>query len=216
VPDASLFDPAKWMKNGAVTGTASGRGSTFFLNTDFGPAALRLYKRGGWPAKLSEDRYFYTGIERSRPYREFHLLRKMSEAGLPVPAPIAVLIDNSMLTYRGALLLDQIENVTPLSDSLGIVPANSDIWANTGTCIRKFHEAGVDHVDLNASNLLIDARVNKVFLVDFDRCTYTPGNPVNGESNLARLKRSFAKLWPDNGQVSLDDCWQALLNAYHV
>jgi 3-deoxy-D-manno-octulosonic acid kinase len=214
-PDASLFSSNHWQKEDAITGKASGRGTTLLLDTKFGPAVLRHYRRGGWPAKFSKDRYLFTGIGRSRPYREFHLLRKMTALGLPVPAPLAALIENSILTYRGSLLMEQIMDVSSFAARLPDLDDSAAEWPVIGKCIRRFHQAGVSHADLNAHNIQINSDSKKVFLVDFDRCTLTPGSVIAGRSNLARLKRSLAKLWSPNNRSSQEACWQALLDGYH-
>ena len=52
-PGPHLFDETYWRERGAVEGEAAGRGSALFLDTPFGPAVLRRYLRGGWPAKVS-------------------------------------------------------------------------------------------------------------------------------------------------------------------
>ena len=214
-PELCLFDPGYWDRKGAVTGQATGRGSALFLDTSFGPAVLRPYLRGGWPARISRDRYSYSGIARSRPVREFNILKDMAALGLPVPVPLAALVDRGWFSYRGSMLMEQILGVKPLSDYLGIETENSVIWSGTGECIRQFHEAGVNHADLNTHNLLIDPNEGKVYLVDFDRCTMSKGSVVAGEPNLARLKRSLVKLWPADNKVSIVKCWKSLMDGYH-
>lgn len=63
-----------------------------------------------------------------------------------------------------------------------------------GAMIRRFHRAGLDHVDLNARNILIDNRGGP-WLIDLDRCRLrSPGRWQR--SNLARLERSLEKFAP--------------------
>ncbi len=214
-PKLRLFDPEYWGKSGLITGRASGRGTALMLNTSFGPAVLRTYLRGGWPASLSRDRYFFTGYGRSRPFREFRILEKLKENGLPVPAPLAAACKHELLSYRGALMMEQIQNVTPLLELLGRATPASPVWMRAGACIREFHQVGLHHADLNVGNILVDQSTGKIYLVDFDRCTLNPGMPVNGKANLARLKRSLTKRWPVNNPGSLMECWKALLDGYH-
>ncbi len=214
-PDLRLLDPAYWHEKGAVTGQAAGRGNTLLLEKPFGPAALRCYLRGGWPARVSRDQYFYSGLNRSRPFREFNILRQLTEKGLSCPVPLAASCDRGLFFYRGALLMEEINDVTPLADFLGSTGSGSALWADVGACIYSFHQAGVNHADLNARNLLLNRVSGEVYLVDFDRCTVNPGIVVDGKSNLARLKRSLIKLWPRDNADALRACWQALLNGYH-
>ncbi len=214
-PQLRLLDPAYWKGKGAITGQAAGRGNTLLLETPFGPAVLRCYLRGGWPARVSRDRYFYSGLHRTRPLREFNILRQLAEKGLPCPVPLAASCERGLFSYRGALLMEEISGVAPLADFLGRPGSGSALWAAVGACIHKFHQAGVSHADLNARNILLNRSSGKVYLVDFDRCTMNPGTLVDGKSNLARLKRSLLKLWPRDNPSSLQDCWQALLDGYH-
>ena len=90
-PGPETFDPAFWRERGALAGEARGRGSAYFLETEFGQAVLRQYLRGGQAARVSRDRYLFTGFERSRPVAEFRMLARLAEDGLPVPWPLAAL-----------------------------------------------------------------------------------------------------------------------------
>jgi 3-deoxy-D-manno-octulosonic acid kinase len=213
-PGSHLFDPVHWEQAGAVTGRAAGRGSTLMLETPFGPAVLRPYLRGGWPARVSRNRYLFTGFTRSRGFREFHLLRQLTAMGLPVPAPLGAICSRGLLTCTAAILMERIQGVAPLQSLLGREPAESPVWGLAGGCIREFHRAGVHHADLNAGNVLVDVNSHRVFLVDFDRCSYRPGRTVAGEANLPRLKRSLVKNWPDGFRDTLEACWGALLEGY--
>jgi 3-deoxy-D-manno-octulosonic acid kinase len=66
---------------------------------------------------------------------------------------------------------------------------------------------------LNARNILLDAE-SQVFLIDFDRARFRPGERVNGEGNLNRLKRSLAKLWPANEKSAQQLAWTELKAGY--
>jgi 3-deoxy-D-manno-octulosonic acid kinase len=210
--DAALFDPQTWRAQGRVSGSAPGRGTTVFIDAPFGEAVLRRYLRGGLIARLSHDRYLSTGFERSRPWREFHLLRQMHSAGLNVPAPLAALVDRQGLFYRGALLTRRIAPARPLVDHLADAVFD---WQRLGGELAAFHRAGVAHADLNARNILVHDDTGAAWLLDFDRSHFTPGAAVDGRRNLARLRRSLEKLWPQQGP-QLDDCWQSLRGGYRA
>jgi 3-deoxy-D-manno-octulosonic acid kinase len=194
---------------------APGRGTTLFIDAPFGPGALRRYLRGGWPARISRDRYVFTGYRRTRPLREFELLRDMEQLGLPAPRPVAACCERSGLLYRGALLTHVIPGVEPLADCLR-AGLSSEQWRAIGACIARFHAAGVRHADLNARNILLRQPDGAVFLVDFDRGRYTPGRAVDGRRNLARLLRSLKKLWPRESVAGIKDRWNCLLEGYRV
>ena len=103
-PRADLFDPGYWDKRGCVTGEAVGRGSAWFIDAPFGAAVLRRYLRGGMMARISRDRYLFTGWARSRPVAEFRVLERLAAAGLPVPAPLAAGLRRRGLVYTGGLI----------------------------------------------------------------------------------------------------------------
>jgi 3-deoxy-D-manno-octulosonic acid kinase len=195
-----------------------GRGSAWFLRADEGDLVLRHYLRGGWAAKLSHRHYVYTGASKTRPFREFSVLAKLLQLGLPVPSPVAAMIKTRYPLYSGAILMEMIPSVGTLADFIMADRAGAGIeeapWRQIGLCIRRFHDAGVWHADLNARNILVNAD-NDVYLLDFDRARFSPGVAVRGENNLARLKRSVNKLCPPKKHGSLELAWKRLETAYH-
>ena len=217
VPNADYFSVDYWTSRQAVNGQALGRGSAWFIDAPFGPVVLRKYFRGGWAARISRDRYFFSSVSRSRPFREYHLLAALHEQGLPVPRPIAALCEHRWFISTGAIMTARISAARTLAD---LLPGNNDgadtdsgLWASVGRCIRRFHEAGVWHADLNARNILLDADLD-VYLIDFDRARFTPGKAVNGQANLKRLKRSLVKLWPVADERGLHAAWKQFKAAY--
>jgi 3-deoxy-D-manno-octulosonic acid kinase len=214
-PGAHLFDPAHWEQQQMLEGSAPGRGSALFLKTGFGPAVLRRYLRGGWAANVSRDRYVFTGFERSRPIAEFNILARLKGLDLPVPRPLAALCERDGCSYTGSLLTRRIENSLPLADLLSSAAQDLGIWGRVGACIRRFHEAGVVHADLNARNILVGSNA-QAYLLDFDRARIMPGAKRLFQGNLARLHRSLKKLWPVATSAEMADCWQGLLDAYRA
>lgn len=210
--DAGLFDAENWRAQGRLCGAAPGRGTTAFIEAPFGAAVLRRYLRGGWAARFSRDRYWFTGVESSRPFREFHLLRRMSQAGLNVPEPLAALCERGGPFYRGALLTRRIDAAQALADRYGDPGLD---WGRLGADLRAFFEAGVRHADLNARNILIKSDTGATWLLDFDRSGFTPGVDVDGASQLARLRRSLDKTW-NADPADLDRHWQDLVGGYRA
>lgn len=212
-PRPEWFVPDYWLSDGRVRGFAKGRGLAVFLDAPFGPAVLRLFRRGGWAARVSRKRYIYLGVNRSRPFREFHLLADMREKELPVPKPLAAICERFGLFYQGALITQTLVDCSPLAD---LLTAGLDLatWRSIGQCIERFHDAGVHHADLNARNILVRKGDRKVFLIDFDRGAMTGGHASVGRGNIARLERSLNKLWPADAPLSKDDAWEALLAGY--
>lgn len=212
-PGVEYFSSDFWRSRQALSGQAVGRGSAWFIEAPFGPVVLRQYLRGGWAAKFSRQGYFFTGVARSRPFREYHLLAELYAMGLPVPRPVAALCQHRGVISTGVIMIERIQSAITLADMLAGEGPAEEVWKSVGKCIRRFHDAGAWHADLNARNILLDAKFN-VFLIDFDRARFNPGKPVNGDGNLNRLKRSLVKFWPAMEMSTLHAAWAELKAGY--
>ena len=134
----------------------------------------------------------------------------MSADGLRVPVPVAALCQRTGPAYRGALITRRIAPARALADRLDDPGLD---WREVGRQLRGFHNAGVRHADLNARNILLHDQDQQLWLLDFDRSRYRPGKPVDGQRNLARLRRSLLKFWP--GQpAELETSWKSLVRGY--
>lgn len=193
VADASLFDEAHWRALGALAGSAPGRGTSWFIESPAGPAVLRRYLRGGMVARVNRDRYLFRGVDASRPFREFDVLRRMSDDGLRVPRPLAALCQRRGLFYRAAIMTRRIAPARALPERFGD-PALD--WRRLGRELGDFFAAGMTHADLNARNILVHDDTDEAWVIDLDASGYRPGAPVNADAQLARLRRSLEKLWP--------------------
>ncbi|HUO94728.1 MAG TPA: 3-deoxy-D-manno-octulosonic acid kinase [Steroidobacteraceae bacterium] len=206
-PTPADFDPAALGAAGRITGTATGRGSAWFVAPRSGAATvLRHYRRGGLIARLVADRYLWRGEEATRAFRELRLLATLEALGLPAARPVAARYRRSGLLYRADLITLAIPGARSLADRLAdpAVP-----WARIGATLRAFHDAGACHADLNARNVLIDAE-GGVHLIDFDRGTLAaPGRWR--ERNLERLQRSLVKIGGRRPEG-----WTALLDGYRT
>jgi 3-deoxy-D-manno-octulosonic acid kinase len=212
-PEANLFDPKYWEKQGAVAGRARGRGCAWFLDTDFGAAVLKQYLRGGWAARVSRDRYVFSGFERTRPVMEFRMLEKLGDAELPAPRPLAAMCRRDGGFYFGWILTQRIPRGEPLAEQVADRKGDQMIWRAVGACIRRFHRFGLVHADLNARNILVD-EAGAIHLIDFDRSRISPGNERAFDANLARLRRSLEKVWPEPFHTELESCWLQLSEGY--
>ncbi len=211
-PDDDFFDPAHWRSNNALLDTATGRGTTVAFRAGDAEYVLRHYLRGGWIQRLSRDRYVWTGLDSTRAWREWQLLANMWRAGLPVPQPVAARVEQGLLCYRADLVTRRIPDARTLIDTLRDATLASAQWRAIGACIRRFHDAGVFHADLNARNILLDKHA-QVFLLDFDRGEQRTPAKAWQQENLTRLKRALEKCArepaplyyaPDNFTVLLD------------
>lgn len=212
-PDARLFDPAAWRQEARVQPAGRGRGSAWFI--DVSPQrryVLRAYRRGGQVARLVDDRYLFTGSRRTRPAREIRLLEHLEQLDLPAPRPVAARYRRRGPVYRADILTERLPDTHMLSERLEQALLPGEDWRAIGSCIRRFHDAGVCHADLNAHNILLDG-AGRVFLIDFDRGRIRrPGRWR--QANLQRLARSLDKLAATPPFHYTRDHWQALLSGY--
>jgi len=187
-----LFDRDGLRERGAVEDAQGGRGSISFLRLGDARLVLRRYLRGGLVAKLSRDRYLWLGEERTRAFREFRLLARLRELSLPVPKPVAARYRRGLLAYRGELVTELLPGTETLAARWLAGRDSRDDWEGAGRCIRRFHDAGVQHADLNAHNIMLGA-ADGVWLLDFDRGRLRePG--AWQQRVLARLARSVQKI----------------------
>ncbi|MBT8047037.1 MAG: 3-deoxy-D-manno-octulosonic acid kinase [Xanthomonadales bacterium] len=212
-PGMHLFDPEYWAEQSALEGEATGRGRALFLDAGFAPAVLRQYLRGGWASRVSRNRYVFAGFERSRPVMEYKMLEQLFSAGLPVPAPLAALCQQDGRLYSGWLMTHRIVHSLPLADVIGGRRDTESLWEEMGACIRRFHDYGVVHADLNARNLLV-GEDGTVHLIDFDRARIRKGDTRAFGSNLKRLRRSLEKVWPKAFREQFQPSWSRLLDGY--
>ena len=176
---------------------------------------LKHYQRGGRVAALLGDRYIGSNCERSRSFREWRLLQRMHALGLPVPQPVAASCTRQGAFHRADLLTRQIKGVVTLADHLLACILADAGWRAVGACIRRFHNAGVYHADLNARNILLDAQNSGVYLIDFDKGRFRYLGESWKAANLARLQRSLLKFQALNEVFHFDqNGWNQLLDGY--
>lgn len=212
---ASWFDPQHWQSRGEIEGIAArGRGATHFIRTDGGrKLVLRHYRRGGLVAHLARDRYFWRGEEETRPFAEWQLTYRLHRAGLPVPAPLAARYQHDGMTYTGDIITERLNTVGSLAECLAQGALSILTWISIGRCIRRFHDLGVCHADLNAHNLLLNEDA-KVYMIDFDQCQLRRSG-LWRDGNLVRLRRSLEKVTyglPRDRFTEAD--WHGLLDGY--
>lgn len=215
------FETQYWAAQGAVETRAGGRGGVAFVETPLGPCVLRHYHRGGLAALVSLDRYLWNGAARTRSFREFDLLMRMSEAGLPVPEPIAARYVRDGVGYRADLLVRRLCPVHTLAEKQAAGSLDRSLAERVGRTLARFHRFGVWHADLNAHNVLVadvgDTRSDQVWLIDFDRGRLRKPALAWQQGNFTRLRRSFVKLGAGGDLEDFDSrFWHPLLAAYHA
>ncbi|MCM2129326.1 3-deoxy-D-manno-octulosonic acid kinase [Larsenimonas rhizosphaerae] len=204
------FMPEWWENQQAITGRAPGRGESLFLSREDQQWVLRPYRRGGLIGRVVREHYVWTRLEATRAFRECRLTARLQQAGLPVPAPVGACVWRHGLTYRAALLTVRISGAHALATCLEEGRADHALLHDVGRMIRRFHDHGLDHVDLNARNILID-EAHTPWLIDLDRCQLRAGERFKAR-NLERLSRSFEKFAGTHSQR----LYTALLHGYNA
>jgi 3-deoxy-D-manno-octulosonic acid kinase len=195
----------------------AGRATVRFAQLAEMPVVIKRYHRGGMVRHLTSDLYWFQGYERSRSWREIRLLCHMRGLDLPVPVPVAGSVERAAPgCYRAGLITGRIEASASLGNHLVESALATDQWHELGLCLRRFHEAGICHADLNAHNILIDAD-GRFHLIDFDRGTVVDRPGRWCQANLDRLLRSLKKIHRASSSFHFgDDDWDNLLSAARV
>lgn len=227
-----LFNPACLEAENIITKTASGRGLVYFFTALDENCVLRHYYRGGLVAKISNDKFIFQHIEKTRPFRELNLLAKLHAAGLMVAKPIAAKITRHGLSYSADIITGTIEHAQELHEHLMQQPLEETSWKEIGACLRKMHNLQACHFDINVKNILLQASIQSlenndpdnvqsrseavinIYLLDFDGCKLRKGEHWKS-ANLNRFKRSLVKQKAKYSPYYYDEtCWRWIEEGY--
>lgn len=211
-PEMGLFSREQWRSRGALCEVSGGRGSIAFVQHEDQHWVLRHYRRGGFIARFSADRYWWNGADQTRSFREWRLLAELCRRDLPVPAPVAACYVRHRFRYSADLITEAIENAVTLTQALKAAPLSEIEWRRIGETIARFHANGVHHTDLNANNILLQPSTATVYLLDFDRGRIRLRGSWE-QSVLSRLHRSLTKLRSQNSAFHFSEReWQWLVD----
>lgn len=220
-PALQLFEPdyhtnqhTRQKNSNLNTESGIGRARVVYFSYQEKPLVLKHYYRGGAVAAILKDRYLGFKVENSRAFREWRLLKKMRNLGLPVPDAVAAQVKKGLLFYRADLITEEIKNVQTLAEVLQEKVLPAEQWQQVGACIKLFHKENIYHADLNARNILL-SEAGDVYLIDFDNSSIRTGSETWKMANLARLQRSLLKFKRNrDGFHFVEDNWRALLQGY--
>jgi 3-deoxy-D-manno-octulosonic acid kinase len=173
---------------------------------------LRHYHRGGVMSRFVDDRYIWTGREATRAFREWRLLAELYASGLPVPRPIAARVWRHGFAYTADILTVYLENTRSLDAMLHAGESLDTLWPVIGEVLRRFHDRGVHHSDLNVRNILVDSQ-ERIFLVDFDKGSLRRSGSWK-QANLDRLQRSLRKTALETGVPYDPEVWRSIERGY--
>ncbi len=175
----------------------SGRAPVALLELQGGPALLlRRLHHGGLLGPLLADRFWGTG----RPRRELEVTAALHAAGAPVPRPGLVIARRHWGPLRRCAVGTVFE--AGCVDGLAFLesgpepPRRLRAAAAAGDAVRRFHDAGASHPDLQIKNLLVreDDAATECLVIDLDRVTLRARlDPAERMAQLMRLYRSLRK-----------------------
>jgi len=152
---------------------------------------VRPCRRGGVMRFLGRNY-----VLENRPLREFEAHCEAVARGIPAPMPLGVAWQRTGGFLRGALATEAVDApdlLAWLRAAENADPAGREkTLRRCGALVRKMHDAGIWHADLQVKNLLVSPE--GPMLIDFDgaRVGAPPGN-VNRARNLLRFRRSLER-----------------------
>ena len=209
------FTPEGWLHAEPVSGRlrSAGRGNTMFIGNVPRQFVLRHYLRGGMVGRWVRESYVFSGADRTRAFREWRLLHKLSSHQMRVPRPVAARYCRRGLAYTADIITVRLTDVAPLSETIAANEPDVTFWRKLGAAIREFHAAGVYHADMNAYNLQID-QAGQLWMLDFDKGALREPGPWQQQS-LRRLHRSLQKIKRLDQKIHFDkSSWDQLLKGY--
>jgi tRNA A-37 threonylcarbamoyl transferase component Bud32 len=189
------FDqPAVWESCLGTGVGESGRGANAIRS--FGEVTLRLkqLRRGGLASRYRREHF---SADR-RLLENLSLPLEVAARGIPTAKPWALLVESVTGSgYRGWLATEELSSMRDAAAGVREATQESEArWLVTMGVIKRMHDAGVEHRDLNLGNLLIgDEPQRPVAVVDFDNARLHDDPLPFGlrQQALRRLERSYVK-----------------------
>ena len=185
---AGQFAAALIEGEGCTPIVGAGRGTLFSFAYPGGRGLIRGYQRGGAMRVLWRDRYLLV----NRPAREFETHLTAQARGLRVPPLLGVCWRRSGSFFSGAIATEALDAEHLLAYLQHDSPEKKEMLHACGAQIRRMHEAGLWHADLQVKNILIAQ--DGPILIDWDNARAQKAlTPFQCMRNLLRLRRSFEK-----------------------
>jgi 3-deoxy-D-manno-octulosonic acid kinase len=177
---------------------------------------LRQYLHGGLLRAITGKLYCFG----ARSFRELALTEEIRSSGIPtIPAIGAIHHRIFYPFYRAYFLSLEVPRAIDLIqyfNDFGVPPSRENLSSrrktirSAGLLIRKFHQAGFFHSDLQLKNILLAG--DQLLLIDFDRSYRKSKLSIRKRvRNLLRLNRSVEK-WKCVGlPITRTDRWRFFL-----
>jgi 3-deoxy-D-manno-octulosonic acid kinase len=163
---------------------------------------LRRYQHGGLFGGLTGMLH----LGPSRALEELHVTARAEASGAPVPHVVCLALWPAVGPFWSALIGTREER--DARDLFEVLSTCEDprerraLLRDVGAAVRRLHDAGVDHRDLQLHNILVveEGGRRRIVVIDLDRAVYHPRGRLASRlraRNLGRLTRSAVKngLW---------------------
>ncbi len=205
--DAGLTRSDGWSELLERSGSRSGRGRTARVELPRGPrAVMKKMRRGGLTAALWRDRFPGT----DRLMANLTVPARAAARGIATPLAVALLLrPGSFGLNEGWLMTEEIEGAHDMRSILAIAPPPRGALGAVMALVRRLHDVGLRHPDLNLGNLLVRQGPDgswEAYVVDLDRAQFGPGPLSYGRRvrSIRRLERSYLKQFGDSGPLGDD------------
>jgi len=225
---AGIGNPESFLKRtGAGSDDYYGRSALRIIDlpeSAQGRAVIRHYQRGGKVQNFVKDIYW----GRSRPLQELWIGHRAMAEGIPTAEILAACHTTIFWKlHRGDLISKEIEHGKDLATYLAALsqPLSAknmlqkrETIAIVGTLIRKMHDVGIFHGDLNLKNIVLQFRTDgniRCYIIDFDKSSFLAPLPEKMRvRNLLRLNRSAEKFKNQGLPITRSDVLR-FLQAYY-
>jgi hypothetical protein len=215
--ERGLDDPAEWRLLLSAAPSGAGRGSTArLLLPDGRRLVLKKLLRGGAAGRLRRE--LFSGTARLLGNIVTPLMA--AERGIATPAPAALLmVPGPPGFYHAWLAMEEIASASDLST---IIDSGSSVSLDQAAAamrlVRRAHDNGLDHRDLNLGNILVRTTAAgecEAFIIDLDKARLAAGKlPFRRKlAALLRLERSYLKRMALSGVRVVRgerECWYEL------
>jgi 3-deoxy-D-manno-octulosonic acid kinase len=190
-----LDRPDGWRRQLGSGSGAPGRGAIGRLELPGESLVLKQMRRGGWLGPVWRDRYPGVG----RLLDNLTLPLRVARLGIATAEPVALLlVPGPPAFHRGWLATRRIEDTEDLMRRFASAsPPDALRLQHVIALVRRMHDTGIEHPDLNLGNLLLRDGPSgpEAFVVDLDRVRLH-GEPLSfgrRQRAVRRLERSFLK-----------------------
>jgi len=228
ITEMGLTDPTKLCNGFSQSADQyKGRGTVTTMalpGTTTERIVIRQYRRGGKIQKVLSDIYWGS----SRPLKELWIGYQARRKGLPTAEVIAAfhhrifwrfhrghLVSREIM--RGKDIISYLEGLSRPLKREEIIQKRKAITV-VANLIRKMHDVGIWHADLNLKNIIIQLDHQnglKGYIIDFDKSRMNPKLSENERvQNLLRLNRSAEKFKRKGMPITRTDTLR-FLSAYY-